>query len=118
MKAFILRKKTSKAGKIYFVSPYGHIDLLGFPNEAGDIEVSYCEREVRPGTAPYAGAPARPQTQAAPKIVPRQGPPKIIPRDGPHHRAQQIPQDYVDHTKPSDLYEDGDPGFDESQAPF
>lgn len=117
VKAFVLRKKISKAGKTYYSAPYGNCDLLGFLNEAGDIEVSYVEREVRPtGYAPRGEAPTATQPQARqaspPRITPRPQAPKIIPRDAPHHRPQPIPQDYVDYTK-EDI-----PWPDESEIPF
>lgn len=109
IKAFTLRKKISKQGKEYWISPYGSVDLLGFANEAGDIEVSYVERETRPNTyAPPSGQPRSPQQVSGPRITPRPQAPKIIPRDTPHHRPQpqQAPQDYVDHSIPPD---DGSP---------
>lgn len=112
IKAFILRRKTSKQGKVYYVAPYGNCDLLGFEmNEAGDIEVSYCEREQKPATAAYT----KPQAPVRATITPRSQPPKIVPRDTPHHRPPP-PQDYVDHTaKP---YDESVPWPDDSELPF
>lgn len=83
IKAFTLRHKKSKAGKDYFVSPLGDIDLLGFITAAGDIEVSYVERE---SARPSAGPPRAPQPQARPKIIPRESRPTITPRQEPPHQ--------------------------------
>lgn len=122
IKAFTLRKKISKAGKEYWISPYGSVDLLGFANETGDIEVSYVERaEVRPVASIYPQASTRASQPSSrqdspPRITPRPQAVKIIPRDAPHHRPQPIPQDYVDHTKAP--YDDGAPMPDLDDMPF
>lgn len=101
IKAFTLRKKVSKAGKIYFTSPFGEVDLLAFQKESGDIEVFYSSRTPRPVQGAYAAPQQQaPQTGIKPKIIPRSPPQRIIPREAPHHRPQPIPQDYVDHTVP------------------
>ncbi|MES2874472.1 MAG: hypothetical protein V4708_12165 [Bacteroidota bacterium] len=85
--AFIARKKTSKAGKVYYAAPYGLVDLVGFVNQAGDIMFHYSEREesqVHPGktqtTGPTygAGSTERPKPKITPKpqnLAPQSGPP-------------------------------------------
>ncbi len=112
--AFTLRRKMSKAGKTYYVAPYGNVDLLGFEvGASGDIEVSYVEREARPATAGYMKPQVAPGGR--PKIVPRSGP--ITPRATPHHRPPPppVPEDFVDHTAVP--YEDT-PMPDADDCPF
>lgn len=102
IKAFTLRKKTSKAGKVYYIAPYGNVDLLGFVSDAsGDIEVSYVERDVKPVQGPIA----RPQAAARPAIQPRQMPPKIIPRNNPPQQTMEEPDpEWLNEPMPDEQY--------------
>lgn len=92
IKAFTLRHKKSKAGTPYFIAPYGDVDLLGFISPSGDIEVSYVEREARPGARPAQTAPSAPQPAPRPKIIPRESPPAIRERPVITPRQQLPPE--------------------------
>ena len=78
MKAFTLRLKKSKAGKEYYIAPYGDCDLIGFQQPNGDINVSYSDRAPARSAAPPQQAPRHPQSR--PKIIPREPRPTITPR--------------------------------------
>lgn len=121
IRAFTLRRKTSKKGTIYYTAPFGDVDILAFADmESGNITAYYSSREPNPAIA----NPRQPQQASTdrPKIIPRPQPAVIREpsRQTPHHRpAPPIPSDHVDHTKVPDLYEGGDPGFDDADLiPF
>lgn len=120
IRAFTLRKKTSKAGMIYFIAPFGDVDLLAFSDdETGNITAYYSPREQKPATAPYT------QPQSRPKIIPRSNPVQIREpnRNAPHHRPQsQAPphQAFIDYTaqRMMDVPQDEAPWPEEPEIPF
>lgn len=103
--AFIARKKTSKAGKVYYAAPYGLVDLVGFLNAEGDILFHYSEREdrqVAPGKSRITPA-ARPEP-ARPKIIPR------APSNPPSNWDEPLP--------PADLWDRSDADPNSSMPEF
>lgn len=104
IKAFTLRKKTSKAGKEYYVSPYGEVDLFAFQDKNGDIVCFYSPRTPAPVQAANRGVkPASPEAR-----------PKITPRPQSNYQSQSYAPGqggFKDHTQGGwPNTEDGDPG--------